>query len=124
MRESAIYNPHNKPLEELPVIYGFNNGGADQTWYGQLMAEDGTPLGSHICSNESFMLNDLGILEGRRPDRHEHFQKHYPDGYKMEFVSHSNVDEHEKLMKAIRIAQAPDNPPSDQDASITVSTKE
>lgn len=24
----AIVNPHNKPLAELPVIYGFNNGGS------------------------------------------------------------------------------------------------
>lgn len=26
-RKRAIFNPHNKPLEDLPVIYGFNNGG-------------------------------------------------------------------------------------------------
>ena len=23
----AVHNPHGKPLDELPVIYGFNNGG-------------------------------------------------------------------------------------------------
>jgi hypothetical protein len=24
----AVFNPHDKPLDELPVIYGFNNGGS------------------------------------------------------------------------------------------------
>lgn len=71
---------------------------------GMLMAEDGTPLGSHGCSSEAYMLSDLGIVEGSRPDRHEHFRAHYPDGYRMEFVSYKDVDGCEKLMKAIEIA--------------------
>lgn len=48
----VIFNPHDKPETELPVIYGFNNGGSDDWWYGCLIAEDGTGLGSHICSAE------------------------------------------------------------------------
>lgn len=24
----AVYNPHNKSLEDLPIIFGFNNGGS------------------------------------------------------------------------------------------------
>lgn len=24
----AVFNPHNKPVESLPVIFGFNNGDA------------------------------------------------------------------------------------------------
>ena len=70
----AIHNPKNLPFEDLPVIYGFNNGG----WGGhdtlaQLPEEDGNGMGSHICSSESYMPHDLGILEGTRPDRHEDF---------------------------------------------------
>ena len=66
-----------------------------------LLAEDGTALGSHACSHESYMPHDLGILEGTRPDRHEDFRKHYPDGYRMEFVSYSDAKDHEGLNKAL-----------------------
>ena len=86
-RKVAIYNPNNIPVEKLPVVYGFNNGG-DASWgyTGVLLAEDGTYLGGHICSHEGYMPGDLGIIEGTRPDRHETFREHYPDGYRMEFI--------------------------------------
>lgn len=93
----AIYNPLNKPKEKLPFIFGFNNGGSPGWYHAQLLAEDGTPLGSHICSHPGYMLNDLGILEGTRIDRHEGFKKHYPEGYQMDFVPH----DHPLLLKAI-----------------------
>jgi hypothetical protein len=102
----VVFNPHNKPVAELPVIYGFNNGGSDG-WYTALaMAQDGTVLGSHICSNEGYMPHDLGVLDGSRPDRHEtDYQPHYPDGYRMEFVPGSEVREHEGLMAAYKLNQ-------------------
>lgn len=94
-----VYNPNDRPLNELPTIYGFNYGGHEDFLEGVLLAEDGTYLGGHICSNESFMLSDLGILKGARPDRHEGFRKKYPDGYKMEFVSYEKVRFHTGLQK-------------------------
>ena len=100
---NAVYNPNEKPLDELPVIYGFNNGpslGPNALW-GVLLAEDGTHLGDHICSNEGFMYHDLGILENSRPDRHETFRAHYPDGYRMEFVGERNIRSHDGLDKAV-----------------------
>lgn len=100
MGEYEIYNPNQKPVGELPVIFGFNNGGSPGRKYGQLIAEDGTPLGSHLCCGEGFMYGDLGILKGSRPDRHEGFRKHYPNGYRMEFVSREDVDGHAVLQKA------------------------
>ena len=99
-RPVAVYNPQNKALAELPVIYGFNNGGSKGWMDAALIAEDGTALGGHLCSSEAYMPHDLGILEGSRPDRHEGFAKHYPGGYRMEFVSYSDVNQHEKLNKA------------------------
>lgn len=106
---NEIYNPHNRDAATLPVIYGFNNGGSNRFLHGCLIAEDGKPLGSHCCSDEYFMRADLGISVGSRPDRHEGFRKHYPDGYRMEFVSYTDVESHEKLMAAIKIAnEAPD----------------
>lgn len=95
-----IYNPHNKPESELPVIYGFNNGGGSGFMEAILIAESGHILGSHLCSHEGFMRGDLGIYKGTRPDRHEHFKKHYPDGYRMDFVGYSDVREHEGINRA------------------------
>lgn len=52
------------------------------------------------------MTGDLGILEGTRKDRHENdYQKHYPDGYRMEFVSSSDIEGHEGLMAALTAAK-------------------
>lgn len=102
----AVFNPHGKPVDELPFIYGFNNGESPGWFSGVLLAEDGTPLGGHLCSHEYYMLGDLGITEGSRPDRHEDFQKHYPDGYRMDFVTFDDVRSHEGLSKAIDIASA------------------
>lgn len=86
----AVHNPHGRPIEDLPVIMGFNNGGSPGWYHAQLLAEDGEALGGHICSAEGYMPHDLGIVEGSRPDRHEHFKAHYPDGYRMDFVKHDD----------------------------------
>lgn len=98
----AVFNPHNKPVEELPVIYGFNNGGTAGFMDAVLVAEDGTPMGSHLCSSEGFMYYDLGIIEGHRPDRHVTFQKHYPDGYRMDFVPYKQVKKHTGIQTAFK----------------------
>lgn len=102
--KNAIYNPHDKPVEELPVIMGFNNGGQIGFLSAVAIAEDGTELGGHCCSCEAYMEEDLGIIEGFRKDRHEgQYQKHYPDGYKMEFVERSQIKKHEKLQAAFKL---------------------
>lgn len=101
----AVYNPHDKPIEELPVIYGFNNGGSPGMYCATLLAEDGTPLGGHACSSEGYMPHDLGVLKGARPDRHETFKEHYPDGYRMDFVSYDSVRSHPGLMRAVGLAK-------------------
>ena len=97
----AVHNPSDKPLEDLPVIYGFNNGGSSGWLWAQLIAEDGHALGSHICSAEGYMPHDLGVVESSRPDRHETFAQHYPDGYRMDFVSYSDVPAHVGLNEAL-----------------------
>lgn len=97
----AVFNPHEKPIEALPVIYGFDNGGPDNFRSAVLIAEDGTGLGSHLCSHEVYMYGDLGILAGTRADRHETFKAHYPDGYRMDFVSYGDVMAHPALKLAL-----------------------
>lgn len=102
----AVYNPENKPLEALPVIYGFDNTGHGSWRNCYAMAEDGTVLGSHICSAEAYAPHDLGILEGTRRDRHfESYQRHYPGGYRMEFVPSAQVKTHPGLEKAYQLNQ-------------------
>ena len=101
----AIFNPHNQPVESLPVIFGFNNGGRPGWYSAQLIAEDGTGMGGHLCSDEGYMLHDLGILEGSRPDRHKSFQEHYPDGYRMAFIPASEVEACEPLLNAYKLNQ-------------------
>ncbi len=115
MRETAVFNPHSRPVEELPIIYGFNNGGPPRFLSGVLIAADGTTLGGHCCSNEGFMWGDLGILDGSRPDRHETFRKHYPDGYRMEFVGYDDVPNHAGLSAAIKMLEQ--KAPADNDAA-------
>lgn len=99
----AVHNPNNVPLETLPIIFGFNNGGSGSIWYADLISQDGESLGSHICSHESYMPHDLGCIEGTRPDRHETFKKHYPEGYRMEFISHKDVPNTPLLLKAFEL---------------------
>ena len=102
----AVFNPHSKPITDLPTIYGFNNGGSPGWYSAVAIAEDGTVVGGHLCSAEGYMQHDLGILEGTRTDRHEKdYQKHYPNGYKMEFVPSQEIEGHEKLNEAFRLNQ-------------------
>lgn len=115
--EFEVFNPHGKPEAELPVIYGFNNGGSPGWYYGALIAESGHAMGSHLCSAECFMYGDLGILKGSRPDRHEGFRQHYPDGYRMDFVPGDQVMTHPGLDAAVkRNAELPHEPEPEQPA--------
>lgn len=102
----AVFNPHDQPVHMLPVIYGFNNGGSPGWYNACLIAESGHGMGGHVCSHEGYMYYDLGILEGSRPDRHEHFKAHYPDGYRMDFVPEADVRTHPGLEAAYQKNQA------------------
>jgi len=87
----------------MKKIFVFSNvqGGGDGICYA--MAEDGTVLGSHWCSNEYFASGDLGVTPGSRPDRHVDYAKHYPDGYEMEFIPADEVKAHAGLTAAFAL---------------------
>ena len=99
--KDVVYNPHEKPIQELPSIYGFNNGGTYGYMIAQLISQDGVNLGSHICSSEPYMAADLGVIEPNS-SRHDKFKEHYPDGYKMEFVGYHLVATHTGLQQAFK----------------------
>lgn len=123
--EFAKYNPNDLPIEELPVIYGFNNGGQTNFLYAQLISSDGIDMGSHLCSSESFMPGDLGCLVGTAPHRHEGFVKQYPDGYRMEFVYSDDMDNHQKFIDALKLANDLNKASEEAEhASVTVTWSE
>jgi len=107
-RKSVIYNPLGKDVKELPRIFGFNNGGSRNYLSALTLAENGVVLGSHLCSHEGYMPWDLGILEGTREDRHEKdYRTHYPEGYRMVWVSSDDFAENTeeaKIIKALAMA--------------------
>lgn len=41
-----------------------------------------------------------GDYKGARPDRHDGFREHYPDGYRMDFITLNEVRDHEGLARA------------------------
>ena len=100
----AVHNPDGVPVESLPVIYGFNNGGSADWLSGCLITASGVWTGGHVWSHEGYMPADLGVLLGSRPDRHDEFRKLYPRGYRMEFVSYMDVPGHTGLQAAFALA--------------------
>lgn len=97
-----VYNPNSLPIEDLPIIYGFNDGGNAVFLSARLISQDGDFLGGHACSDEGYMPHDLGVIKGSRPDRHESFKEYYPDGYRMDFVPQDQALEHEGLQEALK----------------------
>lgn len=100
---------------DLPVIYVYSaapNGGDGPCF---ALAEDGVCLGSHWCSHEGFAPGDLGVREGSRPDRHEHYRAHYPGGYRMEFVAHRDLPKHDGIARALELNAAQPSPTAQGD---------
>jgi hypothetical protein len=87
-------------MDEKPKIFVFSNvvGGGEGICLA--VAEDGTVLGSHFCSDEGHAAYDLGAVKGSSPDRHRIYEKHYPDGYDMEFVPNKFVKTHSGIREA------------------------
>lgn len=73
------------PVKPLPKVYvfvdqydlwGTGNVGA------MALAEDGTIIGTHICSDESWIAHDLV----ERPYREAAIRAHYPDGCQLVYA--------------------------------------
>lgn len=68
----------NADDNDLPVIYIFS-AARDGDGPAYAMAEDGTVLGSHICSHWGYMRHDLH----ERGNRRQACEAHYPQGYRL-----------------------------------------
>lgn len=75
------------------------------------VAEDGTGLAAHLCSNRLYVKHDMGI---NSQWKHDKYQAYYPGGY--ELVDYSNLEpdqlrEHSDLWQAINLNRSINGPP-------------
>ena len=89
----------------LPKIYCFMSSMSDIGGIAYAIAEDGNVLGSHFCGGEWFVEQDLGVTKDTRPDKHETYKKHYPNGYEMVFVQMEDIEAHKGLQNAFKLNQ-------------------
>ena len=86
--EPIVFNPKDLPVENLPTLYAFAIGESYDSTYGNTVGPDGELLQTWTSSNESWLRNDLGCIPGVKDRLHkEVYQKAFPDGYRLEFVS-------------------------------------
>lgn len=83
-----------------PKIYAFLNGGSPGWYTVSAIAEDGTPLASHICSSPAFFHHDIGISSDWK---HNYYDEHYPQGWEIEWVERDDIDTHAGLQEAFRL---------------------
>lgn len=96
-----IYNPDNRPEDELPIIFGYISGGRRGHYEGILISDFGWTLYSTVSASEGFVPYDLGIYKGSRPALHDRIKRHFPSGYRMEYIGRSDVKTHEGLSRAL-----------------------
>lgn len=92
----------NKIRPKIYVFSGMASGSDEGVCYA--IAEDGTILGEHYCSNEHFAPWDLGVTNPKSR-RHEEYLEYYKKGYDMEFVEANRRDAHLGLQEAIKRAK-------------------
>lgn len=90
----------------LPKIYLF--AGRDNSfgpgYAGFALAEDGTGICGHFSSSIGFAKHDLGLTSDWK---HEYYEKHYPNGYELEWVD--DPYNHAKWRVAYRLNQLAKN---------------
>ena len=90
----------------LPRIYVFCNRHAPQWHSFVALAEDGTVLAGHVCSEHYFAPGDMGITE--ESDKRDAYAAHYPNGYELEYVeatSRADTIAHRGLFAALARAK-------------------
>lgn len=76
--EATAMEAHADDTKPKIFICGAPGGISKFDWTGCALAEDGTGLGEHLCSSLDFVQHDMGVTSDWK---HEHYAKHYPDGY-------------------------------------------
>ena len=89
------------PEHRLPTIYGYAHPLETGDVLAIAVAEDGTYLASHLSSNEVFASADLFMNTLWEQYLHEKYVKHYPLGYKTEWVPSHEMASHAGLQAAL-----------------------
>jgi hypothetical protein len=74
------------------------NGWREGDVVGYALTEDGHGLVSHLSSNKAFSQHDMGLTSDWH---HDSYQKHYPEGFALEWVDNPNT--HEGLKNALEL---------------------
>jgi hypothetical protein len=64
------------------------------------IAQDGTVLASHVCSDHGYARHDMGFTGSWK---HDAYNEHYPDGWELEMVEDAKPGEHTGLDEAFRL---------------------
>jgi hypothetical protein len=67
------------------------------------LAENGVYITSHICSNRSWAEHDMGL---RGDWKHNHYAAHYPDGYELVNLLHTDPETNPEFCAALAIVKA------------------
>lgn len=74
----------------LPKIYLFRDGsGMAGFVYGVALAENGALLTGHLSTDEDWLRHDLGLTSDWK---HDHYRRHYPDGYELVWLDNPEAD--------------------------------
>jgi hypothetical protein len=79
--EQEAREAHSDPSKPAVFIVGSVGGLSRFDYTGHALAEDGTGLGSHLCSSLEWVHDDMFS------DHHQKdYREHYPDGYRIEWL--------------------------------------
>ena len=95
----TVFNPMQRPISDLPVVYGYEIQVKGIVTFNGLISDDGTSyaVDTYGCADAPHFL---GVVSGSRPHIDARLQADYPGGYRMEFVPWLFLEEHEGLMRA------------------------
>ena len=85
------------------TIFVFCNSCAPQWHSAVAIAADGTGLTGHVCSGHAWFDHDMGFSSNWK---HDVYDKHYPEGWELEYVETTAIANHERLQKAFKLHRA------------------
>tara|TARA_Y100000034_G_C6778075_1_gene347547 strand:- start:49 stop:438 length:390 start_codon:yes stop_codon:yes gene_type:complete len=80
-----------------PKIFIFCNSCSHEWHSASALSEDGHFLAGHVCSDHGFIPHDMGMTSDWK---HDDYNKHYPDGWELEYVERSEVKSHPGITAA------------------------
>jgi hypothetical protein len=98
--EAGSPSPSGSP-ERKPKIFAFINGGGGDMLFPSAISEDGFGLAGHCSSSIGWAKHDMGIGSDWQ---HEKYNKHYPNGWELEWVD--KPLDHAGVMKAVALLNA------------------